>query len=155
MNLKCLILIGSMALWSAARAPGQSDGDAYDEGQFGGSSYVQHGSSPAYGGAYAQYGGRNMHGITGRFNSSYGEYGAIPGYGELGAGAGYGTGANRGAGTGYGKQGEPPIFNVPHISQKAAAKGARESKPAEPSAKAQERSGEQKPAAKQELKVED
>lgn len=85
----------------------QTAPDDYDNGEFGGSAYAQHGPGPAYGGAYANYGGRNTPGIVGRFNSTYGEYGAIPGYGELGAAAGYGTGANRGAGSGYGLTGRP------------------------------------------------
>lgn len=94
----------SMHCHQAVAGSGSPD---YGEDQFGGSPYAQHGPSPAYGGAYANYGGGNTPGITGRFNSTYGEYGANPGYGEQGAAAGYGTGSSRGSGTGYGQNGEP------------------------------------------------
>jgi hypothetical protein len=108
----CLLL--GAALLSASAA------DEYNSGDFGGSSYVQHGPGPAYGGAYAHYGGR-LTGLTGRFNASYGEYaGAVPGYGRFNSGSAYGTGALRAAGTGRtvsGKLNSMGMYRRPPVSK--------------------------------------
>ena len=128
MKASLTLLAAGLSWMVCSHALADSDLPDYGEDQFGGNSYAQHGPSPAYGGAYANYGGGNTPGITGRFNSTYGEYGVVPGYGEPGAGAGYGTGANRGSGTGYGLNGKPGKTGAgfPTRSPKPALQPTRE-----------------------------
>ena len=109
-----LLLAGGLILCGRVALPAHAAGSDYNSDVFGGSPYVMHGPAPAYGGAYSYYGG-NATGIEGRFSASYGEYGAMPGYGRFGVGSGYGMGPLRGAGTGRGWRG--PFESRPYRQQ--------------------------------------
>ena len=95
--LVVLVVLGAHYLTCAALA----QNDAYDEETFNGSSYVQHGPGPAYGGGYTDY-GQNATGITGRFHATYGQFHAQVDYGRWGSGPSFGTGPLSEAGTGRG-----------------------------------------------------
>ena len=91
---KLAMLVGCLLLLGLAPGRMRAADAGYGTPLFGGSSYVQHGPGPAYNGAYSDYGG-NATGIEGRFSASYGEYGAIPGYGRFGSGSSFGSGPLR------------------------------------------------------------
>ncbi|MGH7971649.1 MAG: hypothetical protein ACREIC_23285 [Limisphaerales bacterium] len=90
-------------------------GADYGARLFDGNGYSQIGPGPAYSGTYARY-GANATGVEGRFSASYGEYGAVPGYGRFGSGSSFGSGPLRQAGTGKGhraehrSKGETPLW---------------------------------------------